>query len=786
MDIRQLLLAAFEVEHREHIDAIRDALAGGTAESGPDWNDVFRRAHSLKGASRAVDLPAVEAVAHRLEALFERVAAQDAGLSRTDTAAVHLALDRIEAYVAGLTDGAGPDMPGDALAALDRTLDPAAAPEPPAAPTPAPPEPVLPEKPSLARPVPVDQPAEAPQASAAQAPQAGAVEIPQAGPAEGPQGLLRVPAEAIEALTRATHDLASALGGETQVAEGLGRLARRAADLARLAEGLRGGAAARRRSGSAKASTPVSTPASTERTETRSDAEWRSLEAGLLALSRDAAEVSRLRGAVAASVEGAMARVSGEAERLALVPAETAFGGFPRALRDLAREAGREIAVTARGLELPVDRAMLQVLKDPVLHALRNALSHGADAPEARRDQGKPSALAIGLDVSVQGARLLIRIHDDGRGPDLAAIAETARRRGLLAPGAEPEREALLALVFEPGFSTAAAVDTLSGRGMGLSVVADAARRLGGSVRLAARAPFGTELAMSLPLSAAQRAMLLVEAGGVTYALPSAAAERLLSLSPGDLTPAMGRLVTRLRIEGADATLPVLDLRSLLGLAGATEPELGGTRPAILLRGAGRRCVLTVDGLSDVRTLRVLPAPPIGADPRLVSGTVILAGDRPALVLDADGLVARAGETGRGAAPEPTGPRGTIAQAPRSTILVVDDSITTRTLEKGILEAAGYRVVVCVDGQDALDRLRAGIEPVDLVVADVEMPRLDGFGLVKALRADEAFARLPIILMTSRGDAEDVARGLELGADAYLTKQTFDQRQLLDTIRQLL
>ncbi|MFD1283261.1 hybrid sensor histidine kinase/response regulator, partial [Methylobacterium goesingense] len=202
----------------------------------------------------------------------------------------------------------------------------------------------------------------------------------------------------------------------------------RAADLARLAEGLRGGAAARRRSGSAKVSTPASTTESTERTETRSDAEWRGLEAGLLALSRDAAEVSRLRSAVAASVEGAMARVSGEAERLALVPAETAFGGFPRALRDLAREAGREIAVTARGLELPVDRAMLQVLKDPVLHALRNALSHGADAPEARQAQGKPSALAIGLDVSVQGARLLIRIHDDGRGPDLAAIAETARR----------------------------------------------------------------------------------------------------------------------------------------------------------------------------------------------------------------------------------------------------------------------------------------------------------------------------------------------------------------------
>ena len=122
----------------------------------------------------------------------------------------------------------------------------------------------------------------------------------------------------------------------------------------------------------------------------------------------------------------------------------------------------------------------------------------------------------------------------------------------------------------------------------------------------------------------------------------------------------------------------------------------------------------------------------------------------------------------------------------RATILVVDDSITTRTLEKGILEAAGYRVVVCVDGQDALDRLRAEIEPVDLVLADVEMPRLDGFGLLEALRGEERYRRLPVILMTSRGAAEDVARGLELGADAYLTKQTFDQRALLDTIGRLL
>jgi two-component system chemotaxis sensor kinase CheA len=188
--------------------------------------------------------------------------------------------------------------------------------------------------------------------------------------------------------------------------------------------------------------------------------------------------------------------------------------------------------------------------------------------------------------------------------------------------------------------------------------------------------------------------------------------------------------------------------------------------------------------------LLVLPAPAIGADPGLIVGTVVLGSETPVLVLDPEGLIARAATPSlrsRGLSTKAyVAGHGTMPEARRSTILVVDDSITTRTLEKSILEAAGYRVVVCVDGQDALERLRAEIEPVDLVLADVEMPRLDGFGLVKALRAESAFATLPVILMTSRGASEDVARGLELGADAYLTKQKFDQRELLDTVGQLL
>jgi two-component system chemotaxis sensor kinase CheA len=298
---------------------------------------------------------------------------------------------------------------------------------------------------------------------------------------------------------------------------------------------------------------------------------------------------------------------------------------------------------------------------------------------------------------------------------------------------------------------------------------------------------------INLPLSAARRPLLLVESGSTIFALPSASAERLFRLSQDDLDTVAGRPFARVQIvEGdrqATLSLPVADLEDLLG-TGPSEPETSSSAHAILLRAGGRRCVLRVDALWDVRTLLVLPAPPIGTDPDLVVGTVVLGSDTPVLVLDPEALITRS-ET---SSPRPRRSRsnayiagdGTMPESRRSTILVVDDSITTRTLEKSILEAAGYRVVVCVDGQDALDHLRSEMEPIDLVVADVEMPRLDGFGLLKALRSETAFSTLPVILMTSRGASEDVARGLELGADAYLTKQKFDQRELLDTVGQLL
>jgi two-component system chemotaxis sensor kinase CheA len=758
-DIRQLLLAAFDAEHREHLAAIRAALAEAEAGRPADWNDVFRRAHSLKGAARAVDLPAVEEVAHRLEALFDRVVQGRTGLDRATAGVVDLALDRIEGLVAGLADDPEPAAPSDAIAALDACLSGAPIPE-------AKPD-VKPDTKPEARPEPAPE------------------RPPEPGSQDHAVAYLRIASDQVESLSKAVHDLTAVLQGQEVIGAAVAGLESGARTLRRSVDSVQGRTgemvALARRLREAGDPAGIALDGFVDRVR-RLDGELRAVIRGISGLARGQ---SRSTGAV----DGALRRLRDDADRLLLVPAETVFGGYGRMVREIAREAGMPVEVRLDGLDLQVDRGLLQSLKDPVLHALRNTISHGAESPEARRDAGKPESLSVTLSVASKGAQLVVTIRDDGRGPDLARILETGRRQGQVAPGAEPGRDEILDLVFAPGFSTAAAIDRIAGRGMGLSVVAEAARALRGRASLRPAVPHGTEVTITVPLSAARQPVLLVEAAlrpgdaVQTFGLPSGAIAGLLRLTERDLASVAGEPAARIKQGGRDVVVPLVPLASLLGSGVAPLPLRDGLVRAVLLRCGPSLCAVAVDRLLDVRILLVGPAPPFGGDPALMSGTVMLADETPALVLDPDGLCARARAGGLTAAPAAM-PERRATRVP--TVLVVDDSITTRTLEKSILEAHGYRVFVCVDGQDALDRLRRDGADVDLVVADVEMPRLDGFGLLQAVKADPGLTRLPVILMTSRGDPADIRRGLDLGADAYITKQKFDQRELLDTIGQLL
>lgn len=736
-DIRKQLLAAFEAEHREHLDAIRVALDhAGRGEI--DLTDVFRRAHSLKGAARAVDLPAVEEVAHQLEALFSQVLEGQQSLDEPTVATVRHNLDAIE----------------DLVAEVLKPPTVQAQPGPASAPAPREPEP------------------SPPKAEVAASAETGA------------GAYLRVAAEQMEELSTSMHQLLTELQANEGMDDALRQIELEVRGLRRSWDQLH---AQMSISGS-----PAELGASAPRRSAGTFApRLRDFDQGLKVLFRRLSALSRERRQSSWSIEQAARQVRDNIDRVSLVSAETVFGGFGHMVREIARKAGRDVQVRSSGLDIQVDRQVLQALKDPVMHLLRNAVSHGAEPPEERIAKGKPERAEVILELASRGGRLVISIRDDGRGPDLARIEQVATERGLLQPREAghplPMMDQLLSLVFTPGFSTAGEVDRLSGRGMGLSVVAEAVRKLQGSVLLRPRYPHGTEVVLNVPFTAARQPLLLLEAEGRMFGLPAHAVERLLRLRVEALESVEGRPTARIEIGGRDVIVPIVALAALTGSPNAPLPTEAGHVKAVLVRHGSRTCALAVNTFHDVQTMLVSDVQAIGLN-ELVSGTVLLEGEMPALVLSADQLIEHwIRNEGRLAA----GGLGLAQWAPEEerqarTILVVDDSITTRTLEKSILEAQGYEVLLSVDGIDALHVLRSGEAIIDLVIADVEMPRMDGFSLLQAIKNDPRLSTLPVILMTSRADPEDVRKGLDLGASAYITKQKFDQRELLATIGQVL
>nr|WP_246505107.1 response regulator [Microvirga antarctica] len=740
------MLAAFDVEHREHLDAIRRALeSSGTI----DLNDVFRRAHSLKGAARAVELPSVEEVAHQLEALFSRILEGDQALDDKAIAAVRLSLDTIEDLVAEIDADNATTSSDAALDALTEILGlpPRPRPEPKAAP-----DEIAVAKPEAA--VPTDH---------------------------GAGAYLRVAAEQMEQLSSSMHQLLAEIQADEAIGEDLQQIELDVRGLRRnwdqLQPHLKGATSEGARS--------------TRRAAGSSASRLQAFDEDLKLLFRTLSALARDRRKSAWTIDQAARRVRDDIDRVSLVSADTVFGSFGHMVRDIARNEGREVHVRILGLDIQVDRQVLQALKDPIMHLLRNAISHGLESAAERASKGKPERGEITLELASRGGRLAVSIRDDGRGPNLARIEEVAIERGLLSKREAGERgpmmDQLLALVFAPGFSTATEVNRLSGRGMGLSVVAEAVRKLHGSVLLRPRFPWGTEVILSVPFNAARQPLLLVETEGRTFGFPTYGIERLLRIGAAELESVEGRPTARIAVGGQDVVVPVIALAALTGSPRAHLPIENGTVKAVLVNNGSRFCAFAVDSFQDVRTMLVSDVAVIGTS-AMVTGTVMLEDEVPALVLSPEMLVEHWTRQESHVASSGLGilDNGEAAEIRATTILVVDDSITTRTLEKSILESQGYRVLLSVDGIDALNVLRSGNTIIDLVIADVEMPRMDGFGLLQAIKADGRLAATPLILMTSRADPADIRRGLDLGASAYLTKQKFDQRDLLATIGQLL
>jgi two-component system chemotaxis sensor kinase CheA len=470
-----------------------------------------------------------------------------------------------------------------------------------------------------------------------------------------------------------------------------------------------------------------------------------------------------------------------EIKRVRMLPLSTITGTFGRMVRDLARDAGKEVVLQIVGGETELDKRVLEQIKDPLIHLLRNAVDHGIEMAEQREASGKARVGTITLTAEQLGKDVVICVSDDGAGLDLEAIRQVVARRGGVDAQTLSKTE-LVEAIFTTGISTSPIITDISGRGVGLDVVRRNVEVLHGRIDVDSVLEEGSAFTLTLPLTLTSSRGLLVHISNQLFAIPHNAIERIMYVSPEEIAPLEGH--DTVPYNGRPLTL--VRLSDVLELPRGDEQHEGDRIPVVILAAAERRMAFAVDELAGEQEIVIKGLGEQLARVGGIAGATVMGNGEAVLILNVADLIKLGLRGKRRSVLAALAQASTAVESrARRRILVVDDSITTRTLEKNILEAAGYEVQLATDGQEALDAIVAGGVP-DLIVSDVVMPRLDGFGLTQRIKEDAQMAGLPVILVTSLGLAEDKARGIEVGADAYITKSSFDQNNLLETIRQLI
>jgi chemotaxis protein histidine kinase CheA len=455
---------------------------------------------------------------------------------------------------------------------------------------------------------------------------------------------------------------------------------------------------------------------------------------------------------------------------LRMVPLRTLLERYPVPLRTLARSLGREVAFTVQGDEIDVDKGVLEALEEPLLHLLRNAVDHGIEEPATRKRAGKPPVATLSLAAKLVGQMLHLEVSDDGAGIDVEAVRQRATEMGLVDAGAAPLSEGqILRTIFSAGLSTRRQVTEISGRGIGLNVVLDVIEALGGVVDISTTRNRGTTFFLRIPIAAAISRVMLFRVGNARYALLASAVKAVVGASDHPPLDSIDGAVVRY----AGALVPFLALDSLLGEAEGAAPE-----KRILIAQSGGELV-ALAGTRDHLDQEALVKPPgkFFERNRLVSAVVQPGDGSLALVLKASELLisARQRLAGPAAAPRPAAPRAV------ATVLVVDDSPVVRDVVGETLRSYGLQVLEAGDGHEALQKLTTE-QRIDLLITDVDMPRLDGLGLLRALRALPEGQRLPAVVVSMRGAERDRQAALDAGADAYLVKSDFSPATLWNIV----
>lgn len=762
------LLATFRVEADAHLQAMSSGLlALEKIPAGGQWADIvetiFRDAHSLKGAARAVNLTQIEAVCQSLENIFSalkdrRLAVSPplaglllrttdalAGLLTADTGTggeQKLLVEMLIRQLEGTLQGSLPEYAGPAIA-----------------------------------------PQAAPPALPADTPTESGMRIPIAAPGLT-SATVRVSAAKLDAVMRQVEELLLPRLAAGQRAKELGEanatLAAWKKQRLHIQPALRlidrGLAPGVKNSGPSRGKQELPNLLKYLDTE---QLHMKTLEDRLARLQRATEQDQRMLAGMTDSLRQ-------DIKEMQLLPFSSLLDIFPRFSRELAREQGKSIELLIRGSEIGIDRHILEEMKDPLIHLVRNCIDHGIEQPAARLRKGKPPHGTITLACSQKdGGTAELLVADDGAGIDISMVKAAAHELGVVS-AEEAERlgdEELIALAFQSGVSTSPIITDISGRGLGLAIVRDKVKRLGGSIAVKSNPGAGTDFHILLPLTLANFRGVLVHAGRQSFVIPSSNIEQVVRIAHKEIQTVENR-ETILVDERPVSLVWLSDVLELPRDIAAVEPA-SRAQAVVLGSGLARVAFLVEEILGEEEVLVKALVRPL-TRVRNVAGVSILGTGRVVPVLNVPDLLKSAAKHSATAL---TTARQLLAEkqhkaAGKPSILVVEDSITSRALLKNILEAAGYRVSTAVDGLDGYTTLKTGA--FDLIVSDVEMPRMDGFGLTAKIRADKQLTRLPVVLVTALESREHRERGIDVGANAYIVKSSFDQSNLLEIIQRLI
>ncbi|MBI2876231.1 MAG: hybrid sensor histidine kinase/response regulator [Candidatus Tectomicrobia bacterium] len=502
----------------------------------------------------------------------------------------------------------------------------------------------------------------------------------------------------------------------------------------------------------------------------------RSLESRLAALTRSAEQDDHALGRMVGDLLEEMKKVL-------MLPFSSYLEILPKLARDLSHAQGKKVALVIQGGEIEIDRRILEEIKAPLIHLVRNCIDHGIERPEERARKRKPPQGAVTVAISQrEGGKVEVLVSDDGAGIDPAKVRATALRLGTISPeeatGLNPSE--VLSLIFQSGFSTSPIVTDVSGRGLGLAILREKVEKLGGTVSLETTPDLGTVFRMVVPLTLATFRGVLVRVNEQFFVIPTIQVERVIRVRPEEIKTVENR--ETIPLDGRATSL--VRLGEVLGIPPKGVPNGSETHLPGIVLGTLERCIaFLVDEILDEQEVLVKTLGRQLSRVRNIAGATILGTGKVVPVLHLPDLMKSAVRSSavveRPATVSPDG-----KEAERKSILVVEDSITSRTLIKNILEMAGYEVTTAVDGSDGLTQLRS--REFDLVISDVDMPIMNGFDLTARIRSDKGLSDLPVILVTALGSREDMERGVEVGANAYIVKSRFDQNNLLEAIRRFL